>query len=780
MSIADAGLLRTRLSGIAAQVACVLAGCSSATALAQPQSESATGSLLEEVIVTAQFKAERLQETPIAITALSGEMLEARSQTSITEVAAGAPNVTLTPAGAGFGNSATASIRGVGQSDFNFAFEPGVGMYIDDVYYGVLFGSVFDLTDLERIEVLRGPQGTLAGKNSVGGAIKLFSRKPSAEGSGYVEATYGSFDRIDLRAGGDFTLVPDKLYGRVSGVAKRRDGYMKRLDYNCANGSSSTDTARTSRDCEIGAEGGQDLLGARVALRWLPADAIENNLIADVTEDRSEVQPAKLISQGPWAGANNYITAPESYTSYSTFIGHPGTAAEFTIPPVNTVSAWGVSNNLDVKFTEQLALKSITAYRHAEGDFSQDVDTSPADVETIFNVVSHRQFTQELRLSGATAGDFLEWTVGAYYYDARSTIGGRKDINFGLAPGGGGIPGVLDPLEFLDDDTIDSENKSAFAHLVVHPTDRLSVTGGMRYSEESKDYTFTRLLPNGAPHPVLAALNGLTGSFSGDQVDYRLSVDYRFTRYLMTYVQYSTGFKGGGVNPRPFFATQVQPFEPETLDAFEVGVKSDLLDGRLRVNAALFRNDYKDIQLTALSCDQVSPFPGAPCALPLNAGTATVQGAELEVQLRLAAFMLDASASVLDFEYDRVDTARTGITADMITPFTPERKYAVGAQYEWDIGSGIITPRIDWSYQSEFFTNALNAPTNLIDGRGLVNARIAWANADDTWEAALCGTNLANKFYYLNTFDLAAPPFFVSSGQPGRPREWAVTVKRKF
>jgi iron complex outermembrane receptor protein len=780
MGIADTTVLRTRLSSLAAHVACALAGCSSAAALAQTDSKGAAGSLLEEVIVTAQFKAERLQETPIAITALSGEMLEARNQTNITEVAANAPSVTLTPAGSGFGNSATASIRGVGQSDFNFAYEPGVGMYIDDVYYGVLFGSVFDLTDLERVEVLRGPQGTLAGKNSVGGAIKLFSRKPSEDGGGYVEATYGSFDRIDLRAGGDFTLISDKLYGRVSGVAKRRDGYMKRLDYNCAIGSSSNNTGRTANDCEIGTEGGQDLLGARVALRWLPTDAIENNLIGDITEDRSEVQATKLLSQGPWAAGNNYVTGPESYTTYATYLGHPGTAAEFSIPPVNTVSAWGVSNNLDIKLTEQLSLKSITAYRYAEGEFSQDIDASPADVEAIYNIVSHRQFTQELRLSGTTASEFLDWTVGAYYYDARSTIGGRKDINFGLAPGGGGIPGILDPLEFLDDDTIDSENKSAFAHLVIHPTDRLSVTGGVRYSEESKDYTFMRLQPNGTPHPLLATLNGLTGSFSGDQVDYRLSVDYRFSGNVMAYTQYSTGFKGGGVNPRPFFATQVAPFESETLDAIEVGLKSDLLDGRLRVNAALFRNDYQDIQLTALSCDQLSPFPGAPCALPLNAGTATTQGAEVEVQLRLGAFMLDASASVLDFEYDRVDTARTGITADMITPFTPERKYSAGMQYEWDIGAGTVTPRVDWSYQSEFFTNALNGQTNLIDGRGLVNARISWANSDDTWEAALSGTNLADKFYYLNNFDLAGPPIFARSGQPGRPREWAVTVKRKF
>lgn len=194
-----------------------------AAGAASSETESERASVgLQEIIITAQFRTESVQDAPLAITAVSDEMLAARSHTNVIDVATRVPNVTLTSAGQGLGNSATAHIRGVGQSDFNFALEPGVGMYIDDVYHGVVFGTIFELVDLDRVEILRGPQGTLAGKNSVGGAIKLFSRKPDATPDGYIEATFGSFDRIDVRGSGDFMIVPDKLFARIGARASAR------------------------------------------------------------------------------------------------------------------------------------------------------------------------------------------------------------------------------------------------------------------------------------------------------------------------------------------------------------------------------------------------------------------------------------------------------------------------------------------------------------------------------------------------------------------------------
>src|ERR1700754_3167232 len=186
--------------------------------------------LLEEIVVTAQFREQGLQSTPVAITAVTGSQLEQRTLSSVTDLNGLAPNLTVTKGTNTNGPSAQLFVRGVGQSDGHPGLEPGVGLYVDDVYRGLLLGSDLDLTDVDRVEVLRGPQGTLAGKNSLGGSLKLFSKKPSDQNDGYVEATYGDFNRVELRAGGNFTVLPDKLYVRVSGTSRQADGYMNRID----------------------------------------------------------------------------------------------------------------------------------------------------------------------------------------------------------------------------------------------------------------------------------------------------------------------------------------------------------------------------------------------------------------------------------------------------------------------------------------------------------------------------------------------------------------------
>src|SRR3954467_631729 len=228
---------------------------------------------LQEVVVTAQFRSQSVQTAPLAITAVSAQQLDERSVTSVNDLNAIAPNVSITGGTTTLGPVAQIFIRGIGQSDGHPGLEPGVGLYVDDVYHGLMLGSEMDLTDLERIEVLRGPQGTLSGKNSIGGSIKLFSKKPDGNTDGYAEAGYGSYNRVNLRAGGNFTLVPDQLYVRISGVSKSANGYMTRLDYGCVNsGSSGIYQGGIVPGCKLGTEGGQDLHAARVALRWIPND----------------------------------------------------------------------------------------------------------------------------------------------------------------------------------------------------------------------------------------------------------------------------------------------------------------------------------------------------------------------------------------------------------------------------------------------------------------------------------------------------------------------------
>src|SRR5258707_387516 len=277
------------------------------TSAAAAQTSDQSAGTLEEIVVTAEYRSEKLQQTPLAITALTTQALSERNITSLVDVSNAAPNVTMFEANAAYGKTNAAFIRGIGQGDFNFASaEPGVGMYIDDVYFSTTFGSMFDLLDLERVEVLRGPQGTLFGKNSIGGAIRMISKKPTGDNSGYLEATLGNYETRYVKGAYDASLIQDKLFLRVSVSAKKKDGYVDRVDYACAHpdlGASQgyvvntaatsplLSQARGSGSCDLGTEGGQDVLGARAVLRWLVSDHAENTLSADVTDDTSEAAP---------------------------------------------------------------------------------------------------------------------------------------------------------------------------------------------------------------------------------------------------------------------------------------------------------------------------------------------------------------------------------------------------------------------------------------------------------------------------------------------------------
>ncbi|MEP6869761.1 MAG: TonB-dependent receptor plug domain-containing protein, partial [Novosphingobium sp.] len=413
--------------------------------------EDTTPPTVEEIIVTAQFREQRLQDTPLAITAMPAQLLEARSQTSILDLGAFAPNVNLTQSTALNGNSITAYIRGIGQDDASFALEPGVGIYLDDVYYGTTFGAVLDLVDLDRVEVLRGPQGTLAGKNSLGGAVKLFAAKPNADLGGSIEAGTGRYNRINLRGSLNLPLA-DGVYARVSGTYDKRDGYFRLLDYGCANPGSGVTSQTTASDCVTGTQGGLDVLSLRGALRYAPAGSqLDVTITADYARNNSEPPATKLTlanhaaiapalslqdyrtyaAGNPFGGVpfdSRFLTAPNSYSSYenyagsgnyTTIFGFPAQVAPgtFTDIPENSTESWGVTGTADLTLNDDLALKSITAYRKTTGYSVLEVDGSPISIlkEGLRN--SHRQFTQELRLTGKI-GTLADFTVGGFYYKA--------------------------------------------------------------------------------------------------------------------------------------------------------------------------------------------------------------------------------------------------------------------------------------------------------------------------------------------------------------------------
>lgn len=730
---------------------------------------------ISDIIVTAQFRNQSVQEAPLAITAVDASLMEARSQTSVESVAQRAPSVTFSAGGQGGGaQTAAVNIRGIGATDFQFPNEPGVGIYIDDVYYGISSGAAFDLVDLDRIEILRGPQGTLSGKNSIGGSIKLFSRRPDDDSDAYVEALYGSFNRVGLRGATNITLAQDKLYARISGLARHVDGFFKRLDYGCVTGVAAPGGtfASPADDCVIGTEGGQNIYAVRGALRWIASDRIENNLIADFTQDSSEASPGKALFLPPVDG-RNYLTAPNSYTSYANYTGLPGTANQYTNKGQSNLRSWGVSNTLDITLSDMFSLKSITAYRYAKGASSWDADNSPEDISNNASGFLHEQFTQELRLS-ADFGDMLEVTTGVYYYKGDSNQSGRIQV---------GVAG----LDFFYDDPFEQTSKSAFLHGVLHATDQLNITGGIRYTDEDKSYTFRRMSPiPGLPtDPRVASLDGLVGEFAGKRWDYRVAVDYEVAPDVRFYAQVATGFKGGGVNPRPYLAQQLVPFEQETSTSYEAGFKSMWLDRKLRLNGAYYHNSYKNYQGLTSSCPDISP-PGFPfCSATRNIGDAKIDGLELEFDARpVPGLSIDGSVSYTDFRFTSAALGSGIIPGTTEAPFVSKWKYAAGVQYEVELGKhGSLTPRLDYTWQSKFETTIPNSIPNFefgrVESRGLLNARLTYRTPDDAWEAALAATNLTDEFYFVNKYDRFAQSGN-AYGQPGRPREIIFSVKRKF
>lgn len=787
-------------------------------AIAAPaQTSGETAGQLEEIVVTAQFREQKLQDTPLAITAMSAAMLEERGQDNIVEIAAQAPNVTLRETPATYGPAMSAFIRGVGQRDTVLALEPGVGIYVDDVYLSTLHGSMMELMDLDRAEILRGPQGTLAGQSSIGGAIKLYSKKPGDTQDGYVQATYGSYNRLNLRAASNFTLVPGRLYARLSGTSEHKDGFVTRYDYACTHpGTTVPSFVTNAKSCELGTEGGKSYVAGRLALRWLPTDAVAVDVIADMVNDDSEAGPSTLlyvgtttdpgsgplpappalapywlggvplgtatgsafISYSPYGNFANDTFSTSPYTSYETYVDpspRNGTGA-WSAPAKATLDTSGVSARVQAQLTDWLSLTSVTAYREFSSVYSSGEGT-PLAVSLQTNNIYHHQFSQELRLNG-TVGEWLNYTVGGYYFDKRSEAALRI---------------TLPTLEFIERDFVPAKTKAVFANLDFALTQRLNLIGGVRYTDVSKTFQYGRKgIPGstiGGLAPIaVRALDGLVRNFSDGRMDYRAVAQYRWNEALMTYAQLSTGFKGGGVNARPFYIEQALSHDPETLDAYELGFKSDFLSRHVRLNGAVFWNKYHDILMSVSSC----PMPGAstpgavagfPCALPINAGEADVKGLELETTIEpVDGLVFDASVAHLSFDYKSISAAAasSGITLDKVGPYIMDWQWSLGAQYRVSLGEwGSVTPRVDVNHDDGFFRDPTNSPFSHVAGRTLVNARVAFRTSDDDWQLAIEGKNLTDKLYYTDVFDNRGSTRSIQ-GRPGEPRTLAVSVKHKF
>ncbi|MFC7051010.1 TonB-dependent receptor [Emcibacter nanhaiensis] len=777
-------------------------------ALAQESQSSADAEntmTLEEIVVTAQFREGNLQKTPLSITAVTGDGLRARGMTNAVDIGNTVPNAVIQPLGAGFGATAAAFIRGVGLGDVSLSYEPAVPIYLDGVYLGRPQGAFLDLLDLDRVEVLRGPQGTLSGKNAVGGAINLISRKPEGSGEGFVEARIGSDNRMDLKGSFDVALSPDKLFARISAASKTADGYHDILDYECVNGAGSLGAGTSSSfllpgilpadlgstatgdNCVVDTLGDENVQSGRLALRYIASDDVEILLSGDYTRQRQKGPSDKytiLADNGlndAWAALvteplygsslDSRFVTDSPYTSYHRYGTDPISGR--TVPNINNLDHWGVAATIDWDIADDMNLSATTSYRRFFNAFGRDSDGSPLPNNFTYDETTHKQFTQEVRLSGTTGA--LDWTVGGFYYWA-------DDTNEGW--------GILYPGLITAQDAVDSQKVKSWAlffHGIYQVTEDFSVTGGARYTHDSKDIAIDRY-------------NFLTGTYAIDnaqlsigaeRVTPMLSLNYQVTPDVMTYALYSRGFRGGGYSPRPANALQVAAFDPETVDNFEVGMKSQWLDGRLRLNLAGFYSKYKDmVQFKQFAADDPDNPSGANWFRALNTAQSHFFGLELEMNAELTSNMhIDGSVGWIDYTLE--DDGGAGFCQTYtngkpcLAPRTPTWTASIGADYTIDLGqSGTLTPRVDVRYQSRIFFLASTEGATYSDINGqapyaTVNGNITWRSADEDWEVSVYGRNLSNIAYFQGKLSLVGA-FGREQGSVARPRELGVTLRRNF
>ena len=691
---------------------------------------------LEEIVVTARKRAENLQETPIAISAFSAAALEDRGAGNINEVANFVPNLQYSSSASGTVGASSFAIRGIGQSDFITTTEPGVGVYLDGVYLARVTGAALDLADVERVEVLRGPQGTLFGRNTIGGAVNVITSKPSGELGGKAEVTVGNHARFNGKFMANFPIVKDVLAGKVSLLTKNSDGYG--YDNDPAGGGGN-----------LGEEG--DIAG-RIQLLYTPKDNMSFLLSADHTRRRGTVMPLGRVGYVQNAanaafddgGTNSLLPYDDpNLVSYDT-------------PTTDELDVYGVSLTSDIGLGD-MDLKLITAYREQSGISGQDFDGGSSPILNQVIDSAQDQFSQEIQLTGTAFDDRLDWLVGAYYFHEN----GRFDQDVVL----GGVP-----IQIYTDSATDSY--ALFAQGSYSLTDKLSVTAGIRWTSETKDLDVETFF--GPYQLVDETVDATFSAFSP-----KVSIEYQANDDMMVYASVGRGFRSGGFNGRPFSPNDLFPFDEETTTAYEVGLKSDFLDRRLRLNVAGFYTDYKDIQLTATTQNDLGQF----IVLTANAGKAEIYGIEVEVQ----AMPLDGL-----FVYGGLGYAdngnldpQTGFTFDTSAgrnlPGASEWTLSVGGDYRFAVAEGwTAMVGADYAWRSEYDHQASNqTETVREDGYGLLNARLSVGPDDESWKLTFYGKNLTDEVYRVYGQDSMSSQG-VAVVWFGPTREYGVTLGFNF
>jgi iron complex outermembrane receptor protein len=681
-----------------------------AVAVAAP----AYGQQLDEIVVTARKREESLQSVPVAVTALTAQDFTRQNVVSLQDLNLGIPNVTITQ-NTGLPGAAQVYIRGIGQDDSTFTAEQGVGLYVDGIYIGKQNGALLDLMDFERVEVLRGPQGTLYGKNSTSGAIKFVTRRPDLDQPVYkADLITGSRSRLDARVSVSAPLVPGTFAIKADAFRRQNDGFVRDVSTNQPR----ADLNNLQR------------AGGRLAGQWQPAEPWTVYAAADFMRDTSNIfVPTSILTV-------NGQFIPRYGDEYTVTRG---------VPNIYDLKRFG--SVLEIAYDLGPAtLKALSGYREIEEDLGQDADGNELVVGVdLIQTLSYHQFSQELQVTSNGSPRFA-YTAGLYFFRDVSTMDAQNLFQ-----------------RTNNQNQQVSKSYAAYAEGSYKLTDELTLSIGGRYTRDEKDMTFNRAYSR----TTGALLFDAPGSPSFSDFSPRASLDWRAAEDVLLYLTYSKGYKAGGFSAgRPSSLSQATAvFEPEEVTSYEVGAKSELFDRRLRANLALFYNDYTNLQLSYFANGLFN----------IATADSKIRGAELETTFRaFEGLTLTANLALLRNRFENIPLLPSGLPVASLRPDAqlknaPETSYKLGANYDVGVGTGTLQLSANYTHNSKIYRNTQNAELTATPPVGVLDAQVAYGFAQDRWRVALGGRNLTDERYWLHGFN----PF---SRFYAEPRTWYATV----
>ncbi|MCF8473236.1 MAG: TonB-dependent receptor [Emcibacter sp.] len=735
--------------------------------------------LMDEVTVTAQKRSQSAQDVGISISAFSREQLEAMGYTNAQEVTAMAPGVsTLQPNGEA---NYSIGIRGVANNDFTTNVESPIAVYVDEVYISQMSGAGFMLFDVNRVEILRGPQGTLFGRNATGGLVHYVTEKPGEEFGGYGSITYGSFDRIKFQGAVNLP-VNDKLAVRASVSTHQGGGYITNRLMPDTKLNNANETAGRFQALFTPNESFDLLLNARFGQQDIRTGFFEN--VSSAFPD------GVLTPTVPNTTLNNYLD-----NDGDVFAG------DYDRPGRNKLKTYGYTGTLNWHMGDGMSLTSITDYQSVNRNYIEDSDASPSNYFNFFLTTDAKQFSEELRLAGET--DNIKWVTGFYYMDLDiddtngSIIPGLVEAVFGPVDEQG-FNGIRNPYQTK------VKTWSLFGQVEFEMNEQVSLIAGFRYIDEKKDHFYRDVLymypdtsdsgidPNAIE--IVDALDPYSGKRHDKSWSARAQVNYRPSDDALLYASWNRGVKSGGFNapllPTAIYVTDdFMNYRPETLDAFEVGFKWDFAEGKARLNGAAYYYDYNDYQAFAII--GLDTFT-------LNADSKN-KGFEIELQLNPTEGMdVQFGIAYIDAKVKNVP----GITIDVATSEGDVSAILPGAtvrpvqtpkwnlngliRHEFDAGSGKLAIQVDGQYRSEHTFGLLSTEALTEDGYFLGNASITYIpQGDNDWSLRFFVKNITDEEYLVQTFDLSGTVengglFGLTEQYYGQPRTWGVNLSYAF